>query len=70
MILILLIVTVWFVLSWEQRARRNFGSLAYVTLLAFSIVTLYAVTAVAQRQQETADMYRVVTHGQETLTTK
>jgi hypothetical protein len=70
MIFVLLIITVWFVLSWERRARRNFGSLAYVTLLAFSIVTLYAVTAVAQRQQKSVDIYRVVTHGQETLSTK
>ena len=70
MILVLLIVTVWFVLSWERRARRNFGSLAYVTLLVFSIVTLYAVTAVAQRQQMSADIYRVVTHKQETHDTK
>ncbi len=70
MIFVILIVAAWFVLSWERRTRRNFGNIAYVTLIAFSIVMLYAVTATAQKQQKSADMYRVVAHGQETLDTQ
>ena len=65
MIFVILIGTAWFVLSWERRTARNFGGAAYMTLLVFSIVMLYAVMATAQRQKQTADLYPVVAHHQE-----
>lgn len=67
MIVIGCILAAWIVLSAERRDKKRFGGLAYVTLIAFSIVTLVAVAATAQRQQEpvTADLYRTISHAKE-----
>jgi Na+/H+-dicarboxylate symporter len=67
MIIIACVLAAWIVLAAERKDKRRFGGMAYVTLIAFSIVTLVAVAAAAQRGQNVSpsDLYRTVSVSKE-----